>query len=137
MKYGQKCFKIQVIFCLQRLFSFKDKLSASLQSYVIYHYRRRTCNSWYIGKTGFYQIVRRHLNLTPFTNQPSASKTKPTAVYEHMTHTNHQADLTDFEVIGRDSTRNDFLLKVKESLFIKRRKPKINENEASTPLFLF
>ena len=65
------------------------------------------------------------------------SKAKPTAVHKHITHTNHQRDLTDFEVIGRDNTRNDFFLKVKESLLIKRHKPKMNENEASTPLFLF
>ena len=55
-------------------------------------------------------------------------------MYEHITSTNHQGELLDFEVIGRDNLRNDFFLKVKESLLIKRYKPKLNENEASTPL---
>ena len=143
IKHVQNCCKVQVIFRsqrrLKRMFSFKDRLPTSLQSYIIYRYTCRTCNSSYIGKTDRHQTVRwcEHLKLTPLTRQPSTSKTKPTAVYEHITSTNHQGELLDFEVIGRDNLRNDFFLKVKESLLIKRYKPKLNENEASTPLFLF
>ena len=132
-----------IIFCsqrqLKRLFSFKDKLPTDLQSYFIYRYTCRACNSSYIGKTDRHQNVRwcEHLKITPITRQPSMSKTKPTAVHEHITSTNHQGSLEDFEVIGRENTRNDFFLRVKESLLIKKHKPKLNENEASTPLFLF
>ena len=142
-KYVQNCCKIQVIFRsqrrLKRLFSFKDRLPTSLQSYVIYRYTCRTCNSSYIGKTDRHQNVRwcEHLKITPLTRRPSMSKSNTTAVHEHISATNHQGDLSDFEVIGRDNLRNDFFLKVKESLLIKRHKPKLNENEASTPLFLF
>ena len=71
------------------------------------------------------------------TRQPSKSKTKPTAVYEHVTSTGHQGSLDDFEVMGRENSRKDFFLRVKESLLIKKHKSKLNENEASTPLFLF
>ena len=69
--------------------------------------------------------------------RPSKSKSESTAVHEHISSTNHQGSIDDFEVIGRESTRNDFFLKVKESLLIKKHKPKLNENEASTPLLLF
>ena len=142
-KYVQNCCKLQVIFRsqrrLKRLFSFKDKLPTSLQSYIIYLYKCRACNSSYIGKTDRHQTVRwcEHLKLTPITRQQSKSKTKPTAIQEHITSTQHQGSLEDFEVIGRESSRNDFFLRVKESLLIKRHKPKLNENEASTPLCLF
>ena len=99
----------------------------------------RACNTSYIGKTDRHQTVRwcEHLKLTPITRQQSKSKTKPTAIQEHITSTQHQGSLEDFEVIGRESSRNDFFLRVKESLLIKRHKPKLNENEASTPLCLF
>ena len=124
---------------LRRLFSFKDKLPTDLQSYFIYRYTCRACNSSYIGKTDRHQNVRwcEHLKITPITRQPSTSKSKPTAVQEHITSSGHQGSLEDFEVMGRENTRNDFFLRVKESLLIKRHKPKLNENEASTPLFLF
>ena len=78
-----------------------------------------------------------HLKITPMRHRPSKSKQKPTAVYEHISGTGHQGALDDFEIIGRESSRNDFFLRVKESLLIKKHKPKLNENEASTPLSLF
>ena len=142
-KYVQNCCKIQVIFRsqrrLKRLFSFKDKLPTALQSYIIYRYTCRACNSSYIGKTDRHQNVRwcEHLKITPMKRQPSKSKSKPTAVHEHITSTNHQGSLDDFEIMGRENSRNDFFLRVKESLLIKKHRPKLNENEASTPLFLF
>ena len=70
-------------------------------------------------------------------HRPSKSKQKPTAVYEHISGTGHQGALDDFEIIGRESSRNDFLLRVKESLLIEKHNQKLNENEASTPLYLF
>ena len=69
--------------------------------------------------------------------RPSKSKQEATAVYEHIFGTGHEGSLDDFEIIGRESSRNDFLLRVKESLLIKKHKPNLNENEASTPLYLF
>ena len=69
--------------------------------------------------------------------RPSKSKQEATAVYEHISGMGHEGNLDDFEIIGRESSRNDFFLRVKESLLIKKHKPKLNENEASTPLYLF
>ena len=142
-KYAKTCCKLQVIFRsqrrLKRLFSFKDRLPTSLQSFIIYRFTCRTCNSSYIGKTDRHQTVRwcEHLKITPMRRRPSKSKTESTAVHEHISSANHQASLEDFEVIGREGSRNDFFLRVKESLLIKRHKPVLNDNEASTPLFLF
>ena len=56
------------------------------------------------------------------------AKSKQESVYEHISATSHLGSLEDFEIIGRESSRNDFLLRVKESLFIKRHKQKLNEN---------
>ena len=51
-------------------------------------------------------------------------------VHEHITVTGHQGE-------GQLLRNVFFFLKMKESLLIKRHKPKLNENDASTPLFLF
>ena len=142
-KYVSNCCKLHVIFRsqrrLKRLFSFKDRLPSCLQSYIIYRYTCRACNSSYIGKTDRHQHVRwcEHLKITPMRRRPSKSKQEATAVYEHIFGTGHEGSLDDFEIIGRESSRNDFLLRVKESLLIKKHKPNLNENEASTPLYLF
>ena len=142
-KYVSNCCKLEVIFRSQRrlksFFSFKDLLPTSLQSYIIYRYTCRTCNGSYIGKTDRHQTVRwcEHLKITTMKRRPSKSKTEATAVYEHILSTGHLGSIDDFEVIARESTRNDFFLRVKESLLIKKHKPIMNENEASTPLLLF
>ena len=72
-----------------------------------------------------------------FRGGPSKSKQKPTAVNEHLNLTSHFAEMEDFEIIGRERSRNDFRLRVKESILIKKHAPVLNENEASTPLYLF
>ena len=58
-------------------------------------------------------------------------------MYEHILSAGHEGSLEDFEVLGRERTRNDFLLRVKESLIIKKHGTKLNETVASTPLLLF
>ena len=68
---------------------------------------------------------------------PSKNKQKPTAVREHTVETKHAATMDDFEIIGHDRSRNDFHLRIKESLLIKKHKPKLNENVQSIPLELF
>ena len=63
--------------------------------------------------------------------KPSKSKMEPTAVQQHITTTEHLASLDEFEIIGRDPSRNGFKLKIKESLLIKKLRPKLNENAQS------
>ena len=124
---------------LKNMFRFKDTLPQPLQSYVIYRYTCGTCNSSYIGKTERHCHVRwcEHLKITPLRGRASKKKCKPTAVREHTVQTEHIASLDDFEIIGRENTRNDFKLRIEESLLIKKYRPKLNENVQSTPLMLF
>ena len=64
-------------------------------------------------------------------------KKGPTAVEQHTTDTGHEASYTDFEVIGKEKSRNAFYLKIKESLLIKKLAPSLNDHESSIPLSLF
>ena len=77
-----------------------------------------------------------HLRIQPFRGGSSKSKQK-TAVNEHTNGTGHTAALGDFEIIGRQRSRNDYHLKIKESLLIKKLAANLNGNESSIPLLLF
>ena len=141
-KYTSNC-SLMVIFNsgrrLRNIFKFKDTLPDALQSFVVYRYSCGTCNSSYIGKTDRHRHIRwsEHLHLTPLRGRKSKKKSKPTAVRQHILDTKHEASFDDFEIIGRERTRNDFKLKIKESLLIKKYKPILNENIQSIPLMLF
>ena len=67
----------------------------------------------------------------------SKNKQKPTAVEQHTTETGHQSSYDNFEVIGREKSRNTFYLKIKESLLIKKLAPNLNDQDSSIPLSLF
>ena len=145
-KYVNKhitCCKLVVIFRSQRrlktLFRFKDTIPRALQSYVLYRYTCGTCNCSYIGKTDRHCHIRwcEHLKITPTRGRPSKNKSEPTAIRQHSLDSQHPASLDDFEIIGREQSRNDFKLKIKESLLIKKYRPKLNENVQSIPLLLF
>lgn len=141
-KYMSNC-SLMVIFKsrrrLRNIFRFKDTLPDVLQSFVVYRYTCGTCNSSYIGKTDRHCHVRwcEHLQLTPLRGRKSKNKSKPTAVRQHTVTTKHISSFHDFEIIGREQMRNDFKLRIKESLLIKKYKPILNENVQSIPLMLF
>ena len=75
--------------------------------------------------------------MQPFRGGPSKSRKKPTTVEIHTSETGHTATLDDFEVIGREKSRNTFYLKIKESLLIKKLAPSLNDQDSSIPLMLF
>ena len=124
---------------LRTLFRYKDTIPTNLQSYIIYRYTCGTCKDSYIGKTDRHCLIRwcEHLKITPKRGNPSKNKAEPTAVREHTLATEHPASLDNFEIIGRERSRNDFKLKIKESLLIKKHRPKLNDNDQSIPLSLF
>ena len=135
--------KLMIIFRSQRrlntMFRYKDMIPLPMQSYIIYRYKCGTCNSSYVGKTARHCHVRwcEHLKIQPFRGGPSKNKQKPTAVFKHTSETGHTASSNDFEIIGREKSRNDYHLKIKESLLIKKLAANLNGDESSIPLFLF
>ena len=124
---------------IRNLFTFKDKLPTRLRSKI--RFTCNGCNSIYLGKTKRHFLVRayEHLGISlrtgkQFTYNPNNNNNS--GILEHL----HQSDecngnLESFEIIGR--ANNDFYLRIKESLLIKRFKPTINSKEKSIPLRLF
>ena len=124
---------------LSSCFSFKDKIPSSLMSGVIYKFTCAECNLCYIGSTKRYweKRLEEHLHRSALTG----SKLTGMQVYAPMQHmrsdTCPSASMSrdEFTIIGRE--KNPYLLRVKESIFISTKKPKLNGNMTSVPMTLF
>ena len=113
-----------------------------LRSKVLYRFTCDGCNSIYLGKTKRHFLVRayEHLGLSYKTGKRFAynpDNSNNTTVLNHINQSNQcKGNLDSFEIIG--SARNDFFLRIKESLLIKKIKPcLLNPNSQSVPLHLF
>ena len=126
---------------LRSLFTFKDKLPMRLRSKILYRFTCNGCNSIYIGKTKRHFVVRanEHLGLSlrtgkKYTYNPNNGNNS--IILDHL----HQSEecngnLDNFEIIGK--ANNDYFLRIKESLLIKKFKPLLNSKDKSIPLYLF
>ena len=117
-------------------FKFKDRVPDCLQSGVVYKYKCGRCNSSYIGKT-FRHLVKRieeHTSISALTGK-SLKCFKCTPPREHLLTCNTVNTKENFQVLTNEKDR--FLLKIKESLFIYRDNPDLNDRTQSIPLFLF
>ena len=138
-QYLPKC-KVKVITTatvrLRSLFSFKDKIPSYISSGVVYKFTCGSCNASYIGKTKRHSKTRycEHFGISPLTGK-HVKTVKPSAVSDHQKVCRFQADMNSFVVLGRD--RNNWQLRLKESLFIQKDNPVLNVNVASVPLMLF
>ena len=144
-KYLKPSIKVEVVWSSQRkvrnFFSFKDRLPMHLRSKVLYKYTCNGCNSIYLGKTKRHFLVRayEHLGISVrtgnyFTYNPGNSNN--TAILNHLHESRGcNGSLDNFELIG--GAKNDFFLRIKESLLIKKFQPKLNQSGKSIPLYLF
>ena len=77
-----------------------------------------------------------HLGISKVTNLPLKYNKKPsTAVRDHSHFCKHNSIEGCFKIIG--SAKNDYHLKIKESLNILRENPQLNKSVKSFPLYLF
>ena len=123
---------------LQNCFSFKDRLPFDIQSLVVYKFTCSTCNCTYVGKTKRHFLVRayEHLLLSYKTGKKyTFRENTASTVAKHLQHCNHTASIEDFQIISK--ARNDFLLRIKESLLILKENPGLNTSADSIPLYLF
>ena len=115
--------KVRIVFKtsnrLRNYFSFKDVVPEPLRSCQIYNFTCGSCNASYTGKTFRVMKVRvsEHQGVSPLTGK-HLKGTLSTSVIDQMLDCNHMIAWDDFKVLGRES--NHWLLKIKESLFIKR-----------------
>ena len=113
-----------------------------LRSKILYRFTCDGCNSIYIGKSKRHFLVRacEHLSFSFRTGKSLTYNRKcsnNTAVLDHIKQSDPCTGTMDsFQIIG--GARNDFFLKIKESLLIKKVKPTLlNRSSFSVPLHLF
>ena len=123
---------------LKNGFSFKDIIMKDLNSLVLYKYTCGICRDTYIGETKRHFIVREHehLGISILTNNNySYNQNTASAVRKHIHECNHLSSVNDFQIIG--TARNNYYLKIKESIVIAMLKPTLNIAKESMPLHLF
>ena len=106
---------------------------------VIYKYRCAGCNSCYIGSTKRFWESRLedHTHISARTGKPLNGR----QVFSPLQHVKSNCcsaksvTREDFTIIGRDS--DPYVLQVKESIFVGKERPILNNNVTSVPLYLF
>ena len=123
---------------LSNFFHFKDRLPFDLVSGVVYKYTCGRCNSTYYGEMDGNLKVRsgEHIGISPL---PLAlKKTKPSkerAIRDHLLNCNNISSFEEFNILANGYYK--FVLKLKESLLIKRDRPILNKNISSANFFFF
>ena len=118
-------------------FQFKDKISESLYSNLIYLFTCGTCTGTsYVGLTRRHYKVRicEHSGTSPRTGKMLIGQSS-TSVRDHMLICPHKVCYDDFKIISRGGSLR--VLEIKETLMINKIKPVLNRAESSTELFLF
>ena len=114
----------------------EDSLPESLRSGVVYHFKCAKCNLSYVGSTWRFweRRLQEHLHISALTGKP-LSGCQMYAPMQHARSCQYHLKRDDFTIIG--SEKNRYLLRVKESIFIYKHKPKLNGPESSVKLHLF
>ena len=127
---------------IRQLFRFKDVLPMRLRSNILYQYSCDGCNSIYLGKTKRHFGVRayEHLGLSlrtdkQFTYNPTHNNNSGILIHINDQNNNCLGNTNNFKIIGK--AQNDFFLRIKESLLIRKLKPSLNTQDNSIPLQLF
>ena len=116
--------------CIKSFFPYKDRLSRSQLSKVIYKASCWDCDEFYIGKTKRRLHDRKTEHFKALVKSDLSS-----AIAEHVRATGHNIDWDHFDILG--SGKSDLHCKIKETLFIQELKPSLNVNISSEKLLLF
>ena len=119
---------------LSSLFRFKDIIPKEISSHLVYKFTCSCCNTTYYGESERHFFVRasEHLFMTSLTGK-KVKNFKKSAIFDHILLKGHDASFEDLDSLGN----NKLKLHLKESLPIKRDKPKLNRNIYSYQLELF
>ena len=127
------CCKLQIVFRSQRklanVFWFKERLP--FVSGVVYKYTCGRCNSVRYGETDRHLKVRsgEHIGISPLKFR-KVKPSKESAICEHLLNCNNISSFDEFTILAYG--HHKYILKIKESLLIKRDRPVLNKNISST-----
>ena len=120
------------------LFNFKDTFPTELDASLVYAFTCESCQaSQYFGSTTRHFKVRlcEHRGMSSRTGRPLASPAF-SSIRDHCTNSHNRLPKEiEFKVISR--TKNLVKIRILESLYISKFKPKLNNMQSSFPLLLF
>ena len=102
---------------------------------MIYKYNCDCCDQLYIGSSKLQFFIRRaqHIGISHRTGRHLNSLAN-SSIRDHSLKNNHPIKTQNFSVI--DSCRNLNDLRILESIYINQIKPKLNEMDSATQLFV-
>ena len=104
---------------------------------VVYKYQCDRCNSVYIGKTKRYweKRLEEHISVSALTGKPLKTFQEWPPM-KHSKECKSKLSRDNFTIVGHEK-KNDFLLRIKESITIYECNPSLNDRSESTKLYLF
>ena len=120
-------------FKVKKFFPFKDKLPAEMLSNVIYQFKCCVCNDTYIGSTSKQAKVRisQHLGISYRTGN-RLQNPPHSAPRIHSLDKKHYLTNDNFKIL--DTANNESDLRILESLYIFKNRPKLNMDSSAAPL---
>jgi hypothetical protein len=121
-------------FTIGSLFHIKENVPSDLRSCLIYNYQCSRCNARYIGSTIRSFKARRleHMGRSINTGRPIA-RPEFSQIRQHSENCDHAMAADDFSIIS--TCKQQSLLLILESLFIKKYNPSLNSYSSSAPLY--
>ena len=117
---------------IARIFKYKDSLSSSVRSNVVYQYACGECSAVYIGETSRHLRTRiaEHRGISSRTG--NLLQTRPNSnIYRHFIDTGHEIIPSNFKILF---SPDNYLLKLSESILIRQHSPSLNDHNSSVPL---
>ena len=118
------------------MFIFKDRVPYDLVPGAVYEYTCGRCNSFYYGETERHLKVSsgKHMGTSRFTFKKK-KPSKESSIRDHLLQCDNNPSFDEFTILARGNKK--YLLKIKESLLIKRDQRVLNKNISFTTLHLF
>ena len=126
-------FALKNDFKVKKFFPFKDKLPAEMLSNVIYQFKCCVCNDTYIGSTSKQAKVRIH-NILEFRTALAIDYKIPSTVAPESIPWIKKHYLTNDNFKILDTADNESDLRILESLYIFKNRPKLNMDSSAGPL---
>ena len=120
-------------FKIKSFFNFKDKLPLTIRASTVYEYKCPNCQLGYIGSSTrtLKERVDSHFGRSSRTGRP-LNKPSPSAIREHAEICKCILSFKDFRIL--DTTNNESDLRILESIYIDKFRPKLNRESSAVPL---
>ena len=121
---------------IKSFFKYKDSLPKLMTSSVVYSFKCSNCSFEYIGSSIKNLSIRidEHLGISPRTGRALARPLQ-SSVRNHRDTCDCIVTKNNFDILCKSNSEQE--LRITESIYIKLRKPVLNIEASSYPLYIF